>query len=151
MEACIDGSGLPGVDPGPGQEGDEGTDQCVCCVVDGDCDDGVFCNGAETCVANTCQPGTGPCTDPALSVCDETDDECVECLLDGQCAANPNGPFWKVGPAICDACPASPHWPAGSFANGRAACRATARQARTAARPDGNPLLSRELNEIPSH
>ena len=44
------------------------------CEVDTDCDDGLFCNGVETCVANECVPGTPPC--PPDWVCDEGLDEC---------------------------------------------------------------------------
>ena len=40
------------------------------CTVDADCDDGIFCNGTETCVASVCQPGTDPC---APLGCDEED------------------------------------------------------------------------------
>ena len=35
------------------------------CSLDGDCADGNLCNGVETCVANTCQPGTPPACDDA--------------------------------------------------------------------------------------
>ncbi|MFQ5414057.1 MAG: hypothetical protein ACE5E6_06320 [Phycisphaerae bacterium] len=79
---------------------------CVECVIDAHCNDGVFCNGAETCDAlNTCQPGGGdPCIDPALPVCDEVDDTCVECLADADCANHPNGPFCDVGPDVCVEC-----------------------------------------------
>jgi hypothetical protein len=31
------------------------------CTDDADCDDGVFCNGVETCVEGECQDGTSPC------------------------------------------------------------------------------------------
>ncbi|MEE8526097.1 MAG: S8 family serine peptidase, partial [Thermoanaerobaculia bacterium] len=31
------------------------------CGDDSDCDDGVFCNGAEVCDAGSCQPGVDPC------------------------------------------------------------------------------------------
>ncbi len=36
---------------------------CFSCIDDADCDDGVYCNGGETCDAGsgTCQPGTDPC------------------------------------------------------------------------------------------
>ncbi|MFQ5494234.1 MAG: cohesin domain-containing protein, partial [Phycisphaerae bacterium] len=40
------------------------------------CDDGLFCNGAETFSAGLCQPGTDPCDDGV--VC--TDDTCNEAL-----------------------------------------------------------------------
>lgn len=37
------------------------------CVTDADCDDGVPCNGAETCVASVCQAGGGECDDPVFA------------------------------------------------------------------------------------
>ena len=51
------------------------------CGDDADCDDELFCNGVETCVDGTCQPGTGPCTDDSLycngvESCDEESDIC---------------------------------------------------------------------------
>ena len=46
------------------------------CEVAGDCDDGLYCNGQETCVDHTCQSGTAPCGGPQ-QVCDEVNDECV--------------------------------------------------------------------------
>ncbi|RLE21937.1 MAG: hypothetical protein DRJ50_08440, partial [Actinobacteria bacterium] len=49
---------------------------CVECLGDGDCDNGMFCDGAETCDANgDCQPGDGnPCG--AAEYCNETSDTC---------------------------------------------------------------------------
>ncbi len=32
------------------------------CATDADCDDGVFCNGAETCDTGLCRAGDGPCS-----------------------------------------------------------------------------------------
>ncbi len=54
------------------------------CTVDADCDDGLFCNGAETCAAGVCQAGGDPC--PGQS-CDEAGDLCVPlvCDDDGVC------------------------------------------------------------------
>ncbi len=46
----------------------------VGCTVNLDCDDGLFCNGAETCVASSCQAGSDPC--PGQS-CDEATNLCV--------------------------------------------------------------------------
>ena len=40
---------------------DEESDVCVGCITDGDCDDGVDCNGVETCLVDICQAGTDPC------------------------------------------------------------------------------------------
>jgi len=60
------------------------------CTVDADCDDGVFCNGAETCDGSgTCQSGAAPCA--AGDTCDETANVCVapppppECTVDADC------------------------------------------------------------------
>ncbi len=53
------------------------------CFSDGDCDDGVYCNGVETCVAYTCQPGTPvDCPDDGLfcngnEFCDEAAKACA--------------------------------------------------------------------------
>lgn len=46
----------------------------VPCLHDNDCDDGLFCNGAETCVGGVCQPGVDPCPGQA---CDKENDQCV--------------------------------------------------------------------------
>jgi len=41
------------------------------------CDDGLYCNGADSCGAGTCSVHAGdPCVAPAY--CDETDDQCVD-------------------------------------------------------------------------
>ncbi len=61
----------------------------VGCVVNADCDDGLFCNGAETCVAGTCQAGTPPNCDDGVSCtvdsCDEVGDTCVNTPDDNLC------------------------------------------------------------------
>ena len=49
----------------------------VChCTIDEDCDDGLFCNGTETCDAPncTCEPATNPC--PTDTTCNEDTDRC---------------------------------------------------------------------------
>lgn len=52
------------------------------CIADGDCDDGLYCNGAETCLSGVCQTGT-PVDCSALNdqcnngVCDEATDSCI--------------------------------------------------------------------------
>jgi hypothetical protein len=80
------------------------------CVNAADCDDGIFCNGTETCVERTCQQGSNPCADDGLFcngqetcneendscghagnpcqsnlTCDEERDACVGCLEDSEC------------------------------------------------------------------
>jgi hypothetical protein len=55
------------------------------CTEDLDCDDGIYCNGAETCDPSlACQPGTDPC-DPLA--CNEDDDVLWE--LEGTCIVDP--------------------------------------------------------------
>jgi hypothetical protein len=56
------------------------------CDLDSDCDDGAFCNGAETCVSGSCVAGGDPC--PGMG-CDELLDECIvnNCNSDGVCDA----------------------------------------------------------------
>ncbi|MCO6437893.1 MAG: hypothetical protein J5J06_12445 [Phycisphaerae bacterium] len=53
------------------------------CTEDADCDDGTFCNGAETCVAGVCTPGESPCAEG--ETCNETDDRCDVCDADADC------------------------------------------------------------------
>lgn len=52
------------------------------CSDDADCDDGVFCNGAEVCDAGSCQPGADPCPG---QVCGEESELCLDCLTDADC------------------------------------------------------------------
>jgi len=61
----------------------EATDSCDHVANNGLCDDGLFCNGGETChVTLGCQAGSDPC--PGQS-CDEGGDVCVECVIDADC------------------------------------------------------------------
>jgi uncharacterized repeat protein (TIGR01451 family) len=52
---------------------DGGDNGCLPCAVPADCDDGLFCNGAEGCVDSACVPGADPCEDG---------DPCTEDLCD---------------------------------------------------------------------
>jgi len=73
--ACLVALGIGcGKGGGAGANGNNGG-----CSVDGDCDDGLWCNGAETCdTQGNCQPGGGnPCAPPLL--CDEGTDSCDAC------------------------------------------------------------------------
>jgi hypothetical protein len=69
----------------------------------GSCDNGVFCDGAETCDAGACQPGGDPCNDGSDctdDICDEDTDTCNNlclavgwedpCCSDPACSADPN-------------------------------------------------------------
>ncbi|MGD2108472.1 MAG: cytochrome c3 family protein [Phycisphaerae bacterium] len=55
------------------------------CAVAADCDDGLYCNGAETCVDGSCVSGTSPCD--AGVTCDEDTDTCevAGCQSDEDC------------------------------------------------------------------
>ena len=87
------------------QVADGQSDTCsVGCTSNAQCDDGLFCNGAETCDlgTNTCQPGTPPncddgvaCTDDS---CNEATDSCDNVANDGNCD---NGAFCD-GVETCD-------------------------------------------------
>ena len=73
------------------------------CLVDGDCDDGLFCNGAETCDTNgVCQPGTPvDCADGVgctVEWSDEVNDTGVNAPSNGLCD---NGEFCD-GVETCD-------------------------------------------------
>ncbi len=49
------------------------------CTFASQCNDGLFCNGAESCTTNACAPGTDPC--PGFT-CDEASNMCGSCLSD---------------------------------------------------------------------
>ena len=57
------------------------------CVTDADCDDGLFCNGVESCVDSECEAGTSPCDDGDGG----TTDGCFE-IFD-VCAHRSDDPF----------------------------------------------------------
>ena len=87
------------------------------CQNDSDCDDGVFCNGVETCnLSDGCVAGSSPCIEGQL--CDEDNDLCLECLVnedcsegyecvEGSCEAIPDdAPAIGAGPFV-----AAGYWP----------------------------------------
>ncbi len=59
------------------------------CTTNPECDDGLFCNGAETCVATVCQAGTAPnCADSVActtDTCNETTDSCDHTANNAAC------------------------------------------------------------------
>ncbi|MCP4669349.1 MAG: hypothetical protein GY849_23705, partial [Deltaproteobacteria bacterium] len=73
------------------------------CVVDADCDDGLWCTGAETCDGCNCQAGTPVVCDDAVGC---TDDSCNEGSQSCDYVANDancdNG-AWCDGSETCDA------------------------------------------------
>jgi len=78
---------------------------CQPCTSDADCDDGVFCNGAETCNLDTgqCESGTPvDCSDGidcTVDSCDEVNDACVNDPDDTAC---PDDGLFCNGTEFCD-------------------------------------------------
>ena len=72
------------------------------CATDADCDDGLFCNGAESCNDGVCQAGLPPADDDGVgctaSVCNEATDSIEHVADDSLCD---NGRFCD-GAEICD-------------------------------------------------
>ena len=73
------------------------------CTLDSECDNGLFCDGSETCNAGTCQAGTAPTCDDGVSCtvdsCNEGTDSCDFATNDSLCE---NGLFCD-GTETCDA------------------------------------------------
>jgi len=81
------------------------------CQTNADCDDGLFCNGAETCVAGSCQAGGNPCPGQG---CDEATNTCVPLTCNGNgtcetgetcnnCASDcPSGTIGACGNHVCE-------------------------------------------------
>jgi hypothetical protein len=108
-DVCLDGECVPAGECEKGDPCDDGNpctdDECVdmeCVNTPNDansCDDGVFCNGAETCNAGQCDPGVAPCAGGAEcnTQCNEGAENCfnddgapcgdqgVACLVDDTC------------------------------------------------------------------
>ncbi len=75
---------------------DEGNDSCTHAPDDALCDDGLFCDGVETCDPQAgCLAGEYPCPGKA---CNEEDDVCADCQSDAECD---NGKFCD-GVETCD-------------------------------------------------
>jgi hypothetical protein len=67
------------------------------CSNDNDCDDGLFCNGEETCPVGICVAGSDPCTNPAYPFCDEEGNSCIACVDNAHC----DDGLWCTGPETC--------------------------------------------------
>ena len=98
------------------------------CTVDADCDNGLYCDGSETCNAGVCQAGSAPACDDGLfcngtESCNETTDSCDV----GSAPACDNGQFCD-GTETCnegtDSCDAgtAPTCDDGAFCNGTESC-----------------------------
>lgn len=82
VDAASSDARPPAVDGGPIDLG---------CTTSAACDDGVYCNGVEECVAGACVASPVPCPDVdgldcTVPVCDGALDACVEVPHDGLCA-----------------------------------------------------------------
>ena len=82
----------------------ESTDTCDECTGNDDCDDGLFCTGAEACVGGSCQVGTAPNCDDGVGC---TDDSC------------------NAGTDSCDNIANNANCDDGLFCNGDESCDAT--------------------------
>lgn len=72
-DSCVNGECQHAIIPG-----------CQTCTLDAECDDGLYCNGEETCGnGGTCEAGTP--VDCGTGTCDESIDACVECLSSNDC------------------------------------------------------------------
>jgi hypothetical protein len=83
---------------------DEGADACANVTSDPACDDGLYCNGAETCDAiDGCEAGTAPnCSDGVgctTDSCDEGTDSCANAPSDAAC----DDGLYCNGTETCDA------------------------------------------------
>ena len=58
---------------------------CAACVAASECDDGLFCNGVESCTLGACGAGKSPCG--AGQLCSEGSNACVACLGAGDCGS----------------------------------------------------------------
>lgn len=89
LAACgrtsLTGTPTPGVDSGP--PADAGT-----CSTDAECDDGLVCNGSESCQAGACVPGAPPVCDDGV---DCTVDSCSE--IGGGCIIFPDNSLCPEG------------------------------------------------------
>ncbi len=73
-----------------------GTSGCEHTNNTGSCDDGVYCNGADTCADGSCSAHVGsPCSGAA--VCDESMERCTGCLSDSDCGAAVHGTWSGCG------------------------------------------------------
>ncbi|HJL17700.1 MAG TPA: hypothetical protein RMH99_18695 [Sandaracinaceae bacterium LLY-WYZ-13_1] len=81
-------AGPPPVDAGPIVCDEPGSTLGESCFLDGDCNDGCFCNGLENCVEGTCVAGGDACDDEiecTTDSCDEDADECTNEADDSVC------------------------------------------------------------------
>ena len=84
----VTGSAFGTGDGGGSGGGGGGDDVTPECAVDGDCSDGLYCNGDERCVSGHCVAGDAPCDDGVACTadsCDEATDSCAHVPDDSVC------------------------------------------------------------------
>ncbi len=105
-DGCQDGT-APVIDDGVActdDSCDEVNGVVVNTPVDGNCDDGQFCNGVETCDAVAdCQAGTAPVADDGVACTDETCDEVNDVIVSTANDANCDDGQFCNGTETCNA------------------------------------------------
>ena len=82
----------------------EGTDSCDNLVDDSNCNDGLYCNGVETCDAvNDCQAGTSPPVNDNVACTDDSCDEVNDIIVNFVNNANCDDGAYCNGVETCDA------------------------------------------------
>ena len=83
---------------------DEDLDMVVNAPNNGLCDDGLFCNGAETCdTVNDCQPGAAPVIDDGVACTDDSCDEAADMVVNAPNNGNCDDSLFCNGAETCDA------------------------------------------------
>ena len=70
--------------------------------MDADCDDALFCNGTESCVAGTCQAGSAPAIDDGVACTDDSCDEVNDVVVNAPNDANCDNGLFCDGVETCD-------------------------------------------------
>lgn len=126
---------------------------CVECLIDADCDDGIFCNGDEVCTSSGVCTHTGsPCPGPdgdedCFESCDESLRACVAMDPPGSSCGED---LWCDGEGRCVTCLSNAHCDDGVFCNGEEVCTAdgTCEPGEDPCPgPDGDPDCSESCNE----
>ena len=90
---CVPEEELP--DAGVAMDGGMDGGGAGSCAADGDaCNDGLYCNGADTCMGGTCSQHAGS---PCGALCDEAADRCNECASASDCPGSSNGSWSGCG------------------------------------------------------
>jgi hypothetical protein len=82
---------------------DEVNDVCVDCATDEECDNGEYCDGEETCVDGSCQPGTAVDCDDSVGCTDDSCNEGTDSCDNIPNNTNCDNGEWCDGAETCDA------------------------------------------------